>query len=120
MTATIVDSGEPDGIGMVLNAVMNSGYTVPGDAGDLGTIDKSLATSALGSVLIKQIDSDGVPVSEWALKNAWIKDFSVPELSYESDDLTTVDIIFKYDWAEYKTHGSDKKHYFKPGTIFRS
>ena len=84
-----------------------SGYQLPKADGDLVTQSKKKSNNALGSVVITQIDADGNAVETWTLKNPFLKKVFFSDLDYENDDLTTVDISFRYDWATCNT-GPDK------------
>ena len=70
--------------------------------GTLKTFSKFAGSDVLGSVTIRQIDSNGNAVDTWTLKNAWIKDINFGEGDYSSDDLVEVQIKLRYDWAEYQ------------------
>lgn len=76
-----------------------SGYTVPSSNGR-ATMSKEKATAALGDITIITLAADGTsPLETWTLKNSFIKDAKFGELDYESDDLTTVDLEIRYDYA---------------------
>ena len=60
---------------------------------------KPKATSALGAVQILQLDADGNQVETWDLKNPFIKEVKFSELDYENDELSTIDLVLRYDWA---------------------
>jgi len=55
-----------------------------------------------GNFIIKQIDGEGNSVDEWTLYNAWIKDAKFGENSYDSEDMLTVDLTIRYDFANYE------------------
>lgn len=78
----------------------NSGYVIPGDANSRVTIGKQRATNALKGMTIKQIDTNGKALETWRLKNAWLKDVSFSDGDYESDDISTVELVLRYDFAE--------------------
>ena len=52
-----------------------------------------------GNFLIHQIDSDGKILEEWELKNPWISSVTFGTLDYKSDELVSLDLTVKYDWA---------------------
>jgi hypothetical protein len=66
-----------------------------------GTISKALAVGELGRILIKELDGDGTTIGHYVLNNAWIRSVSYGGLDYSSEELSTVDITFRYDWAVY-------------------
>ena len=81
----------------------NSGYVIPATPGeDFVTISKSKAVSAIGSVIITQLDHNGLEIEKWTLYNAFISDVKYGDLSYEDDNLTEYSVSLRYDWAEYE------------------
>ena len=56
---------------------------------------------SLGSVLSYELDGAGNIIGHYELNNAWIKSISFGDLDYSSEDLLTVDITVRYDWASY-------------------
>jgi hypothetical protein len=108
ITATVVDPSDPDVITTLADAFEASGYEVPGvpaapnTSGNihLETVGKAKSVSALGVVNIFQIDADGAVVEHWRLNQAWIKEVKPSALDYDSEDLSTIDIVFRYDWAQ--------------------
>lgn len=96
-----------------------SGIIQPGGA--VRTIGKESAVNALGSVYIRVLNaslnpdglvrndeqnnaivSNGV-AEQWELKNAWLESFKPDALDYGAEDILTVTIQIRYDWAEFKS-----------------
>jgi len=106
---TFVDPGTPDTTAALLNTLQASGYELPTNPESPygGTLSKKMAAlrAGLGSLTIQQINDLGNPVSTWGLKNAWLKDLKLSELSYESDDITDITATIRYDYATYQVHG---------------
>ena len=100
VTATFVDPQDPDFAKMINQAVEAGGYQIPSNENEDTTIGKSTAVAALGNVICTQIDSDGDAVESWILHNAFITKVTHSELSYDNEDLSTVEVEFRYDWAE--------------------
>ena len=102
---TMVDPVNPDMTATLSDIVVQSGYSPPTDATaeQMGTMSKSKAAGALGTVYIKQIDSDGNPLETWTLWNAFITDLKFGDLSYGEDELTELSVTLKYDWARVET-----------------
>lgn len=103
-----------------------------GPQGEVRTIGKQSAVNALGTVKIKVLNAavDGSttgivgPITnlsqgiaeEWELKNAWLESFKPDALDYGSDDILTVTVQVRYDWAEFKANGLDPAiNRFGPG-----
>ena len=112
VTITMVDPGpstgdsetSTNGVASALTKLLNnSGYVIPTSAGDdFTTISKTKAVSAIGNVIITQLDHDGSPIEKWTLYNAFISDVKYGDLSYEDDNLTEYSITLRYDWANYE------------------
>ncbi len=71
------------------------------------SISKAKSMGALGTVNIHVIgashDGSGASGSQiletWTLNQAWVKEFKPSAMDYDGDNLSTIDITFKYDWA---------------------
>lgn len=100
MKCTLIDPVQPDSSKTMLDILISSGYHFPTDPRDVSTISKSKAVSALGRVVLTQIDPDGNFVEEWELINAWVKSVTPNELNYESEDMTLMDIVIRFDYAQ--------------------
>ena len=108
ITATIVDPSDPDGITGLAAMMELSGYKIPIRPAAptstsntlLETVGKSKASVALGAVNLFQIDAGGAVVETWRLNQAWIKEVKPSALDYDSEDLSTIDIVIRYDWAQ--------------------
>jgi hypothetical protein len=105
VTVTLVDPLQPDAANQVLAILVASGYDPSKlSQGEYGTTtSKDAATDALGVCIIKQIDHLGDAVETWTLWNAFITAAKFSELSYDSDDMSTIELTFRYDWAELWT-----------------
>ncbi len=113
---SFIDAVDPNVGSKFYNALVNTGYVTPSTTDKyLGGVTKANTTSAIGDVVIKQLDGgqgnlvtnpDPQIVDEWRLINAWITTLKFGEgLDYGSNDIVTVDIGLKYDFAEYSTGG---------------
>jgi hypothetical protein len=92
-----------------------------GPEGEVRTIGKDSAVNALGIVTIRVLNAavdaasggaagpvtnlDDGKAEEWTLKNAWLESFKPDALDYSSEDILTVTIQVRYDWAEFKANG---------------
>ena len=105
ITVSMVDPVSPDATGNILTILKNSGYNVPSnltEAGALSTLGKANSTTALGQVSIRALDENGDTLEEWRLNNPFITALAMNEYSYEGEELSTVDVTFRYDWASYE------------------
>jgi len=114
VSVTLVDSASPDFDTLLQRLIKSSGYVTPDRVANSGngavdapngarTPNKFDAVSSLNSVRIKELDGDGVMLGEWVLNNAWAQSVSFSELNYGSEELMTVSVSFRYDWATYNT-----------------
>jgi hypothetical protein len=103
VTLALVDPVSPDVTITLARVLEQSGYVIPGnavEAGSLATISKGGSVGALGQVTITQLDAAGAPIETWTLWNAFITDAKFGDLEYGSDELVQLDLTLKYDWAK--------------------
>ena len=106
---TLVDPVDPDMTATLSDIVVAGGYSPPTDATDLVSMSKAKASSALGTIIITQLDSDGKALETWTLWNPFIQDIKYGEtLSYDNADLTEVSVTLRYDWARVETTNDSK------------
>jgi hypothetical protein len=102
VTLSLVDPISPDAVGMTNQLLINSGYMVPDSTGDgqFHTISKnrSIATG-LTQIQIEVLNAAGAPMETWTLQQPFIKAAKFGDLDYSSEDLRTVDLTIRYDWA---------------------
>lgn len=117
VTVTLVDPVNPNAARQVAEIIAASGYSIPAsEESAITTVNKKAATDAMSIVTITQIgETDKDILEEWRLQQCWVEAVNFSELSYESEDLSTVELTLRYDWAElttYDTNG-DRKVFFK-------
>lgn len=108
---TMVDPVSPNAVQITNDIIINAGYStknLPSFQNKPTTMSKRKSVSATGNVLVEVLNSDGNAIEKWTLHNPWIKTVSFSELSYESDDLRTIDITWKYDWAQCENFDHDR------------
>jgi len=121
VSMTLVDPISVDAVAETNKIIIDSGYTVKKDPNSTkSTISKVkssnnlLSTTApLASVKIEVMNSDGVVVERWTLKGVFIKSAKYGDLDYSSDDLRTVELSLRYDYAECE-HPLDGTKDFQP------
>ena len=104
VTVSFVDPVSPDATGNVLTLLKASGYNVPSnlsEPGALSTIGKANSTAALERVVIRGLDENGGALEEWVLNNPFITGITLNDYTYDGEDLSTVDVTLRYDWASY-------------------
>ena len=52
-------------------------------------------------MVIRAIDEDGNFLEEWRLNNPFIVSVGFNDYTYEGEDLATIDLELRYDWASY-------------------
>ena len=86
-----------------------SGWVMPPNAGpqngaaQMKTLSKRRSVNATRNVRVDVLDSEGNPVDQWVLKNAFIKSVALNPLAYNAEEVLTAEYTFRYDWAEYST-----------------
>ena len=119
---TLVDPITPNAVQATNQIILNSGYYIKDDGSntkDFGnnptSITKSGAVSATGVVKIEILNGEGLPVETWTLKNPFISNVSFSNLDYSNDDMRTIDLTWRYDWAEceHKDNKNGTQEQFK-------
>lgn len=136
LTAKLVDiqkggGSTSDTSEMLLKVFAKAGLNgVIQTTGQVQTVGKAAASTALGDVTIRVLNSalNELPDAAagaggaggasnpdvlapataelWTLKNAWLESIKPEALDYGAEDLLTVTIAIRYDWAEYQPHGA--------------
>ena len=122
VSISFVDAVDPNIGSKFYDTLINMGYLLPSTIDQYkGAVTKQTSVGAIGGVVIRQLDGGGVVglqeagagatqldpsvVDEWELINAWITSCKFGEgLDYSSNDLVTVDLTLKYDFAEYRSN----------------
>ena len=116
INVTLADPVDPDAAALIVDIIKSSGYTPATDENMLDTISKRNAVASMGNIEIQQIDSEGAWVEKWTLYNAWVREVKFGDLDYESDDMTDVELVLRYDFAWVETRNSEGlKEYWRPG-----
>lgn len=104
ISMTLVDPVSPDATSDTLEILKKSGYMVKG-INDLNipttrpTLSKQKAVGSLGRIRMQLLDADGLILENWTVENAFIKSAKYGDLDYSSDDLRTIELSVRYDWA---------------------
>lgn len=101
VSLTLVDPVSPDAANATLQMLTNMGYLGPKEAKDAQP--QTIAKNQAFEVVITQIDSNGDPQETWTLKNAIIIKVGFGDLDYSSEDLSEIELGFRYDWATCDT-----------------
>ena len=117
-TMTLVDPATPNAAALTNQIIINSGYKIKDKNSTKETMSKNKAVNqGLGDVIITIFNADGVEIEKWTLKNPFLKSASYSTLDYANDDLRTIDLTFRYDWAECdhpNDSGRDKQFVKEP------
>jgi len=107
ITCTLVDPVTPDAALQTAQIVKASGY----DPSILTSVDygttttKAAAVGALNSVTIAMVegihsgDSHKPFIEKWTLHAPFLTGAKFSELAYDNDDLSTIELTIRYDWA---------------------
>lgn len=115
---TLVDPISVDAVTQTNKILEDMGYIVKANATSQKTMSKVKATQPT-NVVISVLDSEGTIIEQWTLNNAFLKSAKFSDLDYSSDDLRTIEVAVRYDWAECNTKGNilaknTKESFFKP------
>jgi hypothetical protein len=114
---TLVDPVQPDATYTMYKMLLDSGYVLPSafDANAMKSISKASAVSAFcgpgdasgvgaaSKIYITQVNHDGVPIEKWALNNPFITSATFGDLTYENEEIVSISLTIKYDWADQET-----------------
>ncbi len=109
VTFTIVDPVQPDSAASLVKVLESAGYVVPdqytSQSGFPRTISKKAMVDSLGGqIKLVQFgansgDQEESVLEEWTINNPARRPPSFGQLTYGSDDLVSIGITLKYDWA---------------------
>ena len=112
VSATLVNSINPNGDEILYEALYACGYHDPEDLEGFflstglsspGTPNKVNSLGALGKVQITELNGEGLEIDRWILNNAFITSVKFGDLDYSGEELLNIDLTFRYDWATYET-----------------
>ena len=100
VTIELVDPTDPiDTAGSLAQLLEAMGYQIPNDNLSLVNISKRKAATSVGAIYISHIDDEGLAIETWQLLQPIITKFEWGSLKYDSDNLNTLKLTIKYDWA---------------------
>ena len=100
VTMALVDPSDPDAVKIILDMLRLSGYKVKGKddkSPDLPTIGKVKAANVTS--VITMLDEAGKIIETWTMNNCFILSADLGEYDYSSDELRSISLTLKYDWA---------------------
>lgn len=109
---TLVDPVSPNAVQLTNQLLIDSGYVVKGPNATAKTVNRKDANDALGGlggVVVEVLNGQGDPVETWTLQNPFIKSVNFSDLAYDNDELRTIDVGFRYDWATCENIGSGEQ-----------
>ena len=104
---TLVDPVSPNAVALTNKLIVSAGYNVKTGVTEKQTMSKASATNAVKNVIVSILSADGTPIEVWTLRNSFLKSVSFSDLSYDNDELRTIDLTFRYDWAECDNTGAN-------------
>jgi hypothetical protein len=103
ITVTLASVAGAENIEKLIHAVtLKSGYVFPEGVAQaqLKTISKAAFGTNLGSIIIRQINTEGVVIEAWKLNNPFFTEVKVGDLDYSNDEIVEMSLTISYDWAE--------------------
>ena len=112
VSLTLVDPISVDAVARTNKLMQESGYYIKDEQSGTGPNPETMskrkaATGPLETLKIMVLNADGKVLETWTLKNPFIKKVSFSELDYENEDISTIDLEIRYDWAECLTVDGD-------------
>ena len=105
ITVSIIDPGSDENqIGSTLalyEMLLSAGYVFPENEDQTSSISKQGAVNALGQIRIQELDVTGRPLEEFTLTNSFVTTVSLGELTYESEEIVSLDLTIAYDYATF-------------------
>tara|TARA_R110002020_G_scaffold410186_1_gene619944 strand:- start:229 stop:762 length:534 start_codon:yes stop_codon:yes gene_type:complete len=108
ITMQFVNSLDPDMDSELQSILLLSGYRLPneiatgGSVNNPATVNKQNAVAAIGNgVRVSEVDGNGLTIGTYSIHNPFITSVSYGTLDYATEDLLTVDLTLRYDWATY-------------------
>jgi hypothetical protein len=108
ITMQFVNSLDPDMDSELQSILLLSGYRLPNEIATGGsvnvpaTVNKQNAVAAIGNgVRVSEVDGNGLTIGTYSIHNPFITSVSYGTLDYATEDLLTVDLTLRYDWATY-------------------
>jgi hypothetical protein len=124
VSLTLVDPITIDAVSVTNKYLVDSGYAVKDETTATNTpptISKKKAAGPNGpfrDFKIEVMDAEGKVIEAWTLNNPFITSAKYGDLDYSSDDLRTVELTIKYDWASCDTSGNNLAD--STGTFFEA
>ena len=102
VSMTLVDPISPNAVYITNQIVLASGYSIKGLTeinAKPTSITKSGANAAVGDVTIEILSGTGEIVEAWQMMHPFISSAKFSTLDYTNDDMRTIDLTWKYDYA---------------------
>ena len=110
VSMTMVDPISVDVSALVSKTLADGDYQVPASAGVKSkTINRTKMLAGLGQVKIEVYNPANTSTSgtsnvveTWILNNAYIESAKYGDLAYDNDELKTIEMTLRYDWASHE------------------
>ena len=118
---TLVDPISPNAVQLTNQIILKSGYSIKGSQefnANPTSITKVGANAAFGTVVIDIFSGAGDVVESWTMYNPFITSVKFSQLDYSNDDMRTIDLTWKYDWAGCESplsNNGDRSQFPRPG-----
>jgi len=121
VSMTLVDPISPNAAYITNQVILDSGYNIKALGGGTSagndfetnptSITKSGANAAVGKVFIDIFSGSGKVVEQWQMINPFITSVKFSTLDYTNDDMRTIDLTWKYDFAKCISNKTDGTPY---------
>ena len=105
VTLTLVDPISVDAVSITNKILTDQNYLVKNSSTKGKTI--SHATTPLTFIITVYDAAGATEIEKWTLNRAFIKSAKFGDLDYANDDLKTVELTIRYDWATCDTSANN-------------
>ena len=103
ITITDVENLDNNNTRKLYNILRTAGYQNTNVNAPQSAIEKSAASIALGGDMrLVQIDSNGEPLDTWILVNPFMTQINFGQANYAADEIVTISMNIRYDYAMYE------------------
>jgi len=104
VSLTLVDPISIDAVSVTNNILVSQNYAVKTNSSTVApTITHGVTGTGALNCIISVFDAAGLPLEVWTLNRPFIKSAKFGDLDYSNDDLKTVELTLRYDWATCDT-----------------
>lgn len=99
VTIDFASVADPDATKLIDFINTAAGYHLPITEYERETLSKQKFATNIGTIDIIQVNAEGVDIETWTLNNPFFTDVKYGDLDYSNEDIVTISVTVKYDWA---------------------